>query len=482
MAVEVKSGKQLINTIYLNKKNANSNYSKIILITKDEKGNKNFDVIEKPQFTFAITKEEYWDGKVRNYIEKEKVKYVKCYYDYMVDAMDKNLNDSNFSNMVQSAKNSGYDSWNKIKDLHLDYRFHLSDKNIQDFYIDNFLKSYPQDDETVNNFFGLTKAFFDIEVDSSEIEGFPDPEKAEAPINTIGLFDEQTYTLHSFNLMYEHDGYFEVMDNKDKFIEELREKYRWIEEKLGIEIKYEIYEFNSEIELIQEFFNLINYEIKPDFLSAWNVSYDFCTIHNRILKLGYDPAEIMCPEEFPYKYVSYKLDERNQDPSEKNDTYTLTGYTMIVDLMCLYASLTKASGKRESYSLDYIGELETGMTKDVLETSIKTAHFDNYRQFLTYNIQDVIMLFMIELKTKHLDAIYSLAMMTRTRLDKTMKKTVSIRNYAELFYRKNGYVMSNNHSKLYPRTGEKIKGALTYKRTLNLLNCWNILRALRTTT
>ena len=149
--------------------------------------------------------------------------------------------------------------------------------------------------------------------------------------------------------------------------------------------------------------------------------------------------------------------------------------------MNLYANITKPMGKEESYSLDYIANKVVNEQKDEYEGSIKTLHFDDYETFLFYNIQDSILLMLIEEKTKHLDLLYNISMLTHTRIDKSLKKTVCLRNFASIFYEEKGYVMSNNRSSLFERPDSKIKGALTIERTLNFLNCWKLLRALQTT-
>lgn len=422
-------------------------------------GTKGFKLIEEPKMTYYVTKPECDDMAIHNRMPIDDVFPVTCKYNALLASMDKSIGDPEFSKKMKDAFKSGY-VYQALKDLHLDRRFHGTDMDIADFYIDTFLRNYPQDEPELKNNFGITKCFFDIEVDSSNIIGFPDPSEAKCPVNVVSLFDMNNANMYVFCRKYEHDGYIDVFNDIAKYIEEIKDRYKYIEEKIGKEINFIINEYDDELELIKSFFDVVNEEIRPDFLCAWNISFDFLTLYNRILRLGGDPNEIISANDFPYKYASYYLDIKNYDPSERSESYKVCSYTVYIDLMCLYASLTKMNGKMESYSLDYIGEHEVGIHKDELDgTNIRTAHFDNYKTFLTYNIQDTMMLMLIENKTKHLDAIYSLSIMTRTRIDKTLKKTISIRNYASLFYRKNGYVISNNRSELYPKTGEKIRGA-----------------------
>ena len=192
----------------------------------------------------------------------------------------------------------------------------------------------------------------------------------------------------------------------------------------------------------------------------WNADFDIPYLLNRIDRLGYDRAEICCPQEFPIKQAYYRLDTSKQDPADRSSTYQISGYTNYIDLMCLYANITKPMGKEESYSLDYIGQKVTGMSKDEVVENMKTFHFANFEKFVEYNIQDTIMLAMIEVQTLHIDLVYTVSCITQTRITKAMKKTVCLKNLARQYAFDQGYVQSNNRAALHPRVEGKIKGAL----------------------
>lgn len=449
---------QLVTTHYLNKKQADSDdgFDKLIVITKDETGKKYSQVIEEPMFSFYVTKPSVYetDKNKHNYIERDKVMRKTCYYRDLYKTMVESTKDKELLKEYYNIfKTGGSNIYNLLKDLHLDYRFHSSDMNIQDFTIHNILNKYNPDE----NFVSLTKAFFDIEVDGSKLKGFPKPELALAPINIITLINQENMTSYSLMLEYKHEGYKNTINKLNDIKKRLKDKYK---NKINLNgLKFEFEEFSSEIDLIKRFFELINEELRPDFVCAWNISFDLVTIYNRILNLGEDPNEIMCPKDFKYKSASYKLDVKNSDPADKSDVYYILGYTVYFDLMNLYANITKPLGKKESYSLDFIAEEELGEHKDEYEGNIKTLHLDDYETFLFYNIQDVILLFLLEDKTKHLDLLYNISMMTHTRIDKALKKTVCLRNFAAQFYEEAGFVMSNNRSALFEKPESKIKGA-----------------------
>lgn len=446
---------QLINTEYFRGNHANKENDKLLMVVKNEKGEKECKVIDSPKFTYYITLPEYQDGKSRNFIQADHVRRVDCAYMNLFKSIVEELKCPAISAQYRAALNGERkEIGNKLNRIHLDYRLHGTDMHIEDFYIYNFLEKYPY---TENNF-GLTKCFFDIEVDSSNITGFPEPEQALCPVNAICLVDIDNKKIHSLALSYEGEKSFdEFVPKLNEFKERIRKRYK---EETHMDFDIDINIFDNEIYLIKYFFDLINNEIRPDFICAWNADFDIPYLINRIRNLGYDPIQICCPREFPKKQVYYKLDTNKQDPADKSSIYNISGYTNYLDLMCLYANITKPMGKEDSYSLDYIGGKVTGMHKDEVVENMKTFHFANFEKFLEYNIQDTVMLAMIEVKTLHIDLVYTVASITRTRLNKAMKKTICLKNLAKQYAVKQGCVQSNNRAAEFDRVEGKIAGAL----------------------
>ena len=253
--------RQFVKTIFINKKETPDNNDKVIIISKDEEGNKYQQVIERPKLTFHVTKKENWDDKIVNFISKDKVETINCPYKNKDAAVVKAINDPALTLFYDNMKSSGnYEDYKKIRDIHLDYRVHGSDINIEDQYIDLFLKKYP----TESNYFGLHKAFFDIEVDGELVDGFPDPDKAEAPINIITYVDATKKKCYSFCLEYDHEGYKKVMAKKEEIYNILENRYR----EKGLDIEFKIFECKSEVELIGMFMFHVNEVFKPDFICA----------------------------------------------------------------------------------------------------------------------------------------------------------------------------------------------------------------------
>lgn len=135
-----------------------------------------------------------------------------------------------------------------------------------------------------------------------------------------------------------------------------------------------------------------------------------------------------------------------------------SSYTNWIDQLALYAVINKGAKTLESYSLDYVANLELGESKADFDGDISTAFIRDYTKFFKYNIQDAILLHMIESKVKHIDLLYLMSVITGTRPSHVFKKTISLRNLADTFYESKNFVISNNRSKLFPKKKEKIAG------------------------
>lgn len=429
---------------------------KLVLILKDSKGQKVRKVVNGTKITYYISKEEYWDERLsqeiptEKYIPKDQVYPVKTKYSELYSSIIDELDDKSLTSYYRSVLSSGENINMKLRKIHLDNRLHGTDVNIEDYYIGKWLKKHPSED----NYYGLTKVFFDIEVDSSMIKGFPEPEEAICPVNAISLVDPNRKVINEYLLAYpDNESYRKFIKKKKKFKERIKEKY-------GNEFEVKIFIFDEEIELIAKFFDYIN-KWKPDFASAWNMDFDIPYLVTRCGTLGYEATEICCPEEIPNdeKVCTFRIDKDSTDPAEKHSTYRISSYTNYIDEMSLYANITKPLGKKESYSLDFIGEEETGMRKEEVTDNMKTFHLVDYERFVEYSIQDSVMLSKIEEKTSHMDLLYGIAMITRTKVQNALKKTVSIANMISYYADDRGLVKSNNRSKLYDKPDGKIPGA-----------------------
>jgi hypothetical protein len=438
---------------------------KIVIFYRDlDTGKKEFMVVDDPELEYFVNKDEFWDreGEV-TYIDPEKVEKRTSLFRKLLDDMAYEIGEDAVT-FLRECKREG--KFYYARKLHLNPNMHGSDLDIQDHYIDKFIEEYGSDNMK------LHKGYFDIEVDIIDYDGFPDETIAPCPVNIITYFDEQNmkfYTAVHRNPKNESLTYFE----ENQVAETVQEIISEIKEEDNIDVDFEeVVFFDDEIEVIKYFYSIVN-ERRPDTCSAWNLKFDALTNMNRSIDQGYTPEEIMCPKEVPYKNVTYYVDSRNQDPADKGDYYNTSSYTQWVDQYLLYANLRKTSGKKESYTLDAVSKDELGKSKLVFGPgeTIKNLPWKNFKKFFKYNVKDVFLLHLIERKVTDIDIQYSVAMMTRTRMHKALKKTICLRNLANVFYRQQGYVMSNNHNATYggdrPES-EKFRGAFVSDPNLNL--------------
>lgn len=458
--------KQFLKTVYINRSKSKDSFDKVILVSKDDENGKSWQLIEKPAITFHITKPEEWDGKFVNAIKEERTYPVTAYNKSITKTIVNELNDPSLNAAWQFAtKSRTREAWDSIKEAtQMDGRVHGSDINIEDFYIQTFNTKYNPDDNFIDN----EKSFMDIEVDGTNIEGFPNPEEAMAPVNAISFFVEKTQNMYMYVLKYNTETYADFKNRFSDLEAEVNEYYRKDFPNFTLKFK----EFDQESDLILTFLDDLNNKEKPDFCGAWNLDFDFPTLYNRLARLGFDPNEAFSSNDFPYKNAYYRLEPNPKKPvADRSSNFITSSYTSWIDMLATYANITKPMGVLESYSLDFVTNKELGEHKIDLGTTdegedeedgtdITNIFLRDYYRFIRYSIHDTMLLALLEKKMCHLDLLKSIATMTSTRINKALKKTICLRNMTEYYYRKeHGMILSNNRSRLYPHTGEKKEGA-----------------------
>jgi len=332
----------LVKTMHFRKsKETPSDY---MLIIESVDGKKRFTITEDPTIKLFITKEKYWTDDPwedhnemfvpLNTVDEHEWKYRQNY---------KELHDffpNEYQNWYKSCM-QGRD-WEGLKQIYKDNRIHGADIHIEDHYMGRYLDHYK--DHKEDNLVAspkLHKAYWDIEV---KIEDLPPGmsiedsiREAPAPIDAISLYSDHNNTMYSFLLR--------VPDNPlcVEFEENLEEHRLASIERFKLDNCVIIF-FDDEIELLNEFFSVVNVDLKPDFMSSWNQGYDFRMTRNRISRLRYTPEDFFCPEEIPHKKIFYYEDNRNWDPAKKSDYAEVAGYTNYCDQMLTFASLRATMG------------------------------------------------------------------------------------------------------------------------------------------
>lgn len=338
--------------------------------------------------------------------------------------------------------------WELMRDIMKHPDLYMGDVDIEDFYKSMF--TWTHGEALISPY---KKAYADTEVDISDYAGFPYAESAPCPINTINHLDETTRIMYSFVLRDTRNPQIAVVEAdlegfvKEHMIPEL--------DPSDYDIQFVFKFVDTEKEIITEYFKMLHIT-KPDFLTFWNIDYDFLTIVNRMKRLGMDPAQVMCHPSIPpqYRYVHYHRDEskptfggdstKNEGhPSRKWNWPTIAGFTQMYDQMSLYSNMRKRY-TLPSYSLDNIGASEVGVKKvdyRAMGYTLKTLIRGNFALFLRYAIKDVYVQYRIEKKVNDLDKY--ILFTGNTRLSKGVSISYVIKNSLMDSFWKDGDIIGN---------------------------------------
>ena len=236
----------------------------------------------------------------------------------------------------------------------------------------------------------LNNAFFDIEVDFDPERGYASPDQAFMPITAIGVYLQWSETMICLAVP--------------------PKTLSWEQAQSIASDMPEVVLFRTEKEMLQVFLQVID---DADILSGWNSEgYDIPYTMNRIIKvLGKAETRKMCLwDQLPKErtYMSY---------GKESKTYDLVGRVHL-DYMQLYIKYNYE--ERHSYRLDYIGEMEVGEKKVAYEGSLDRLYKHDFKLFLDYNIQDVLLLDKLDRKLQFIDLANTIAHDNTVLLPTTM--------------------------------------------------------------
>ena len=209
----------------------------------------------------------------------------------------------------------------------------------------------------------------DIEVNSSNIEGFPHPKDALSPITAITIYDGKRWNTWGFDSWEDRGEY------KDNVI---------------------YHQCGDEKNLIAKFLQFWTAN-PPHVITGWNVDhFDMPYIYNRISNVI---GEKVARHLSPFKVCAAK--DRMVGTREMSEVMIL-GIDQL-DYIELYKKYTYAA--QESYRLDHIANIELGEKKlDYSEVkNLIELEEQNYDKFLRYNVKDVELVKRIDDKLKLID-------------------------------------------------------------------------------
>ena len=429
------------------------------MIIKDNiTGDKFLETIEEPEYTYYMVKPEIYVKHNLHYCEKEKCTPVTVPFRRLLKSIAENCGQTAF--YYSNCENGNYSNNNT---LHMIPRVLGSDIDIEDHYRFKFGESYQ------NRFVNPTKGYFDIEVDTRTMKGdFVEP--GECPINAVSFIDDASQQVYVFLLRDTKNPLcleFEKIMDTDALKQELYDfvigAVGGVEKAMKYRVntlKYNFMMFGDERDLIKTLFKVIN-ECRPDFMLAWNMSFDVPYIIARCKSLKMSAPEVMCDKDFKYKECRYYIDERNYNEyAERNDFCKISSYSVYLDQMIHFASRRKGQSAIPNFKLDSIGEMTVGVKKldyHHICQNLEDLPQCDYKTFVFYNIMDTIVQYCIENKVNDIGNVYNNALLNNTKYSKIYRQTVYLKNRAFKSYWRKGFIMGNNVNKETPK--EKFPGA-----------------------
>ncbi len=225
-----------------------------------------------------------------------------------------------------------------------------------------FLHQQFKDMETSYNPDMIRGFILDIEC-PSEV-GFPDPGKAEWPINLMGIHDTFTKKYHIWGL-----DKFDINRYADKLIES------------GVQPEEVIYhEHIEEVIMLDHMLTWWN-DNCPAYISGWNTStFDNPYLCHRLQKMGLDINKLS-----PWGVTTIREGEFLGKPEFK---VNILG---IADLDYLELYKKNRFKVQESYKLDHIAHVELGKKKvdySQVAADLRTLHKKDWDLYTTYNVMD----------------------------------------------------------------------------------------------
>ena len=216
-----------------------------------------------------------------------------------------------------------------------------------------------------------------IDIECESENGFPNPDEAIEPLISITVKEHTTKKIIVF-------GMNDFVNDRDdvKFIK-----------------------CETETALIEKFLEFwLDYN--PDIVTGWNVKFfDIPFLMNRFRRLMGDEYILKFS---PWNVVSQQSARVTAKGFNKEQNYWDIMGVSVLDYLDLYRKHTFV--RRESYKLDYIGEVELGENKhENPYDTFKEFYQKDYQQFIEYNIQDVELVDKLEDKMKLIELHLTMA-------------------------------------------------------------------------
>ena len=226
-----------------------------------------------------------------------------------------------------------------------------------------------------------------IDIETSSEHGFPDVQNPIEEVLLITVKNLVTRQIITFGC-----GEF---DDKCEEIENLRAQ--------GNRFLY--VKCDNERDLLETFLRFYS-ENYPDIITGWNCDlFDIAYLISRVERLFCSEDDTTMKKKFsPWGLVRRK---NVTIMGREHVSYDITGVA-IIDYIDLYKKFTYV--RRESYKLDYIGEVELGLKKmENPYESFREFYVKDWQKFVEYNVRDVEIVDALEHKMKLVELILTMA-------------------------------------------------------------------------
>ncbi len=433
-----------------------------LILVYSVNGEKQLKIVEEPSYTFRKSNKP--NGYIHDYVEISESIPITCKYRERFKAMAEAVGMSR--EYFDSKRNGTGKIFEKRMLLHPD--LFGCDIDIEDYYKMLFHTKH------TNKIGNYDVIYTDIETDLLRgING--NPMIAQCPVNAVSMYHERSNTMYTWLLdhadvykqlpefkrnidKFKIDMTNEIQSMKNHIKENIDKKKTWffnIPDSINMDIRF----FKDEIEMLKDYFDTVH-KLKSSYNLSWNFSFDSMTMINRLRnhaqERGFKVEDIICHPDIPeaYRFYNYKEDtgkagKIKREYQQRWHTLTIPGYTKWFCQMATYAILRKSEGTEPAYNLEYICMKELGLGKldyTLVGADIKTLVYKDYSMFVKYNIIDVFLQFLLNLKTMDVDNLMSQASIIH--LDSVSKVTKRIKNAQYMFYQKKNRCLGNNPNAL----------------------------------
>lgn len=442
----------------------------LIIYRDNNTGEKKFEVIKEPDYTWFLAKKDVPLGPHTHFLEKDQVIPITCKYKDLIPSIAQNVG---LIDLYKTNIQNGQYTSNKLFFLHP--RVFSADLPMKNYVRSRFAETY------LNPVIPISKLYFDTETDI--INALSDNVSiGECPTNMIGMYYTKTDTIYILVLRNSKNPLIQEFENKISNSDLNSQLHEHLVHQLGSEekvkkfgldnTKLKIAFFDEEIGMIATFFFLVKKKLNPDVVTAWNLfGYDLPQLIGRIKSYNLPVEGVVCDLDIPLQFCDIRYDEKNKNkPEERTDYADISMMPVWLDQEIIYASRRKNESAIESYALDHVGNLEAGVRKlDYSDITTNIAKFPwlDFERFFWYNVCDVVAQRCIDVATDDFNYMFNNVIEMHTPYEKIFRQTNFLWTKGQSFYRNHeNLIMGNNHNKFNIKPSEKFPGAFVAKPLL----------------